>query len=67
VDIYVDGVKRISGAGTSTPEQITNENYIGRSVVDNDHRLHRGGMEWFRGFDYALTPDEIKQDMDDDW
>jgi hypothetical protein len=67
VDIYVDGVKRISGSGTSTPEQITNENYIGRSVVDNDHRLHRGGMQWFRGFDYPLTADEIQQDMDDDW
>jgi len=67
VDIYVDGVKRMSGSGGVTPEQVTTENFIGRSVVDNDHRQHKGGMEWFRGFDYPLTADEIQQDMDDDW
>ena len=67
VDIYVDGVKRISGSGGTTPEQITSENFVGRSAADNDHRFHKGGMQWFRGFDYTLSPDEIQQDMDDDW
>jgi hypothetical protein len=67
VDIYVDGVKRISGSGGATPEQITGENFVGRSAADNDHSFHKGGMQWFRGFDYPITADEIQQDMDDDW
>jgi hypothetical protein len=67
VDIYLDGVKRMSGSGNTLAEQITEENYIGRAAVDNDHRLHNGGMMWFRGFDYPLTAPEIAQDMDDDW
>jgi len=67
IDIYVDGVKKMSGSGNPLEEQLTSENFVGRSVVDNDHRLHRGGMQWFRGFDYPLTADEIRQDMDDDW
>ena len=67
INIYVDGVLRMTGSGTAPPEHVTSENFIGRAAVDNDHRLHKGGMQWFRGFDYALTPDEIQQDMDDDW
>jgi hypothetical protein len=67
VDIYVDGVKKISGSGGGTPEEISTENFIGRSAADNDHRMHNGGMQWFRGFDYPLSPEEIQQDMDDDW
>lgn len=67
VDIYLDGVKQMSGSGNSLAEQITSENYIGRSAIDNDHRLHKGGMQWFRGFDYPLSKEEIQQDMDDDW
>jgi hypothetical protein len=67
VDVYLDGVKIMTGSGTSMGEQITNENFIGRSAVDNDHRMHNGGMQWFRGFDYPLTKEEIAQDMDDDW
>ena len=67
IDIYVDGVKRASGTGSAMPEAITGENYIGRAALDGSHRLHKGGMMWFRGFDYALSADEIQQDMDDDW
>ena len=67
VDIYLDGVKRMSGSGNTLEEQITQENFIGRAAVDNDHRMHSGGMMWFRGFDYPLTAPEIAQDMDDDW
>jgi hypothetical protein len=67
IDIYVDGVKKASGTGAAMPEGITGENYIGRAALDGTHRLHKGGMMWFRGFDYALSPDEIQQDMDDDW
>ena len=67
VDIYVDGVKQMSGSGNSLAEQITNENFIGRSAADDDHRMHNGGMQWFRGFDYPLSAEEIQQDMDDDW
>jgi hypothetical protein len=67
IDIYVDGIKKASGTGPAMPEGITGENYIGRAALDGTHRLHKGGMMWFRGFDYALSPDEIQQDMDDDW
>jgi hypothetical protein len=67
VDIYLDGVKRMSGSGNTLEEQITQENFIGRAAIDNDHRMHSGGMMWFRGFDYPLTAPEIAQDMDDDW
>jgi len=67
INIYVDGVLKMTGTGNAPPEQVTGENFIGRSAIDGDHRLHKGGMEWFRGFDYPLTPDEIQQDMDDDW
>ena len=67
IDIYVDGVLKMSGSGNAPPENVTSENFIGRAAIDNDHRLHKGGMEWFRGFDYPLTADEIQQDMDDDW
>jgi len=65
--LYLDGEKRVSASGKVIPEQFTHENFIGKGYFDGWTGMFKGGVEWFRGFDYPLGPDEIQQDMDDDW
>jgi len=65
--LYLDGVKISSCSNTPINEQFTWENYIGKGYWDGSTSMFKGGMEWFRAFDYPLGPDEIQQDMDDDW
>jgi Concanavalin A-like lectin/glucanases superfamily len=66
-DIFVDGVKTASATGPAINDTTTNQNFIGKAFNDGWHGFFQGGMEWFRAFDYPLTPDDIQQDMDDDW
>jgi hypothetical protein len=65
--LYLDGVKISTCSKTPINEQFTWENYIGKGYWDGWTSMFKGGMEWFRAFDYPLGPDEIQQDMDDDW
>ena len=65
--LYLDGVKRATASGKQIPEQFTHENFIGKGYFDGWTGMFKGGVEWFHGFDYPLGPDEIEQDMDDDW
>jgi len=65
--LYLEGIKISSCSKTPINEQFTWENYIGKGYWDGWTSMFKGGMEWFRAFDYPLGPDEIQQDMDDDW
>jgi hypothetical protein len=65
--LYLEGIKISSCSKTIIQEQFTWENYIGKGYWDGWTSMFKGGMEWFRAFDYPLGPDEIQQDMDDDW
>ena len=65
--LYLDGEKRASASGKIIPEQFTHENFVGKGYFDGWTGMFKGGVEWFRAFDYPLGPDEIQQDMDDDW
>jgi len=65
--LYLEGIKISSCSKTPIYEQFTWENYIGKGYWDGWTSMFKGGMEWFRAFDYPLGPDEIQQDMDDDW
>jgi len=63
---YVDGQLVGTSASTTNPDVITNDNFIGYAFPGETSPFN-GGMQWFRAFDYALTPEDIAQDMDDDW
>ena len=65
--MYLNGNQVASAKGTPIAEAFTKENFIGKGYFDGWTGMFKGGMEWFRGFDYPLTADEIRQDMDDDW
>ena len=65
--LYLEGVKISSCSKIPIQEQFTWENYIGKGYWDGWTSMFKGGIEWFRAFDYPLGPDEIQQDMDDDW
>jgi hypothetical protein len=65
--LYLEGILINSCSKTIIQEQFTWENYIGKGYWDGWTGMFKGGMEWFRAFDYPLGPDEIQQDMDDDW
>ena len=65
--MYLEGVQVASAKGTPIAEAFTQENYIGKGYFDGWTGMFKGGMEWFRAFDYPLTPAEMKQDMEDDW
>ena len=65
--LFLDGEKKASASGKVIPEQFTHENFVGKGYFDGWTGMFKGGVEWFRGFDYPLGPDEIQQDMDDDW
>jgi hypothetical protein len=65
--LYLEGVKISTCSKTPINEGLTTENFIGKGYFDGWTGMYKGGMEWFRAFDYPLGPDEIQQDMDDDW
>ena len=65
--LYLEGVKISTCSKTPINEGLTSENFIGKGYFDGWTGMFKGGMEWFRAFDYPLGPDEIQQDMDDDW
>jgi hypothetical protein len=63
---YVDGNLVGTSAATNNPDVITTDNYIGFAFPGQTTPFN-GGMQWFRAFDYPLTPEDIAEDMDDDW
>jgi hypothetical protein len=64
--MYIDGKLIGTSAATSNPDIITTDNYIG-FAFPGETTPFRGGMQWFRAFDYPLTAEDIAGDMDDDW
>jgi hypothetical protein len=65
--MYIDGVQVAQATGTSIAEAFTTQNYIGKGYFDGWTGMFKGGVEWFRAFDYPLTKEEMLQDMNDDW
>jgi hypothetical protein len=66
-DLLLDGNRVLSATGPEIADTFTEQNFIGKAFFDGTHSLVKGGMEWFRAFDYPLSADEIATDMDDDW
>ena len=64
--MYLDGKQVATASGNPIAEAWTRENFIGKGYYGQSS-MFQGGVEWFRAFDYPLGPDEIKQDMADDW
>jgi hypothetical protein len=64
--MYIDGNLVGTSAATTNPDIITTDNYIG-FAFPGETTPFRGGMQWFRAFDYPLTAEDIAGDMDDDW
>jgi hypothetical protein len=65
--LLINGKEVAQGTGPEIGDPVTYNNFIGKAFWDGSHGLIKGGMEWFRAFDYPLTADEISQDMDNDW
>ena len=65
--MYIDGKMVAQATGTPIAEAFTQENYIGKGYFDGWTGMFKGGVEWFRAFDYPLSDAEILQDMNDDW
>lgn len=66
-DLFLNGNRVLSATGPEISDAVTDQNYIGKAFWDGRHEMLRGGMEWFRSFDYPLTAEDIVTDMDDDW
>uniref|UniRef100_A0A6C0BIV7 Uncharacterized protein n=1 Tax=viral metagenome TaxID=1070528 RepID=A0A6C0BIV7_9ZZZZ len=64
--MYIDGNLVGTSATTANPDIITTDNYIGFGFP-GETTPFRGGMQWFRAFDYPMTAEDIAGDMDDDW
>jgi hypothetical protein len=64
--MYIDGKQAAVASGNPIAEAWTRENFIGKGYYGQSS-MFKGGVEWFRAFDYPLGPDEIRQDMADDW
>ena len=64
--MYIDGKQAAVASGNPIAEAWTRENFIGKGYYGQSS-MFKGAVEWFRAFDYPLGPDEIRQDMADDW
>ena len=65
--MYIDGVQVAQASGSPIGDAFTQENYIGKGYFDGWTGMFKGGVEWFRAFDYPLSAAEILQDIQDDW
>jgi hypothetical protein len=65
--VYING-KLVANlpAAVVDPLTIYEQIRIGSDATD-DGAAWTGGIAWFRGYDYRLSPDLIARDMSDDW